>query len=309
MRKEAVPIQIKMLQSFLKLCQERNISKASKGLYISQQGLSRQMQMMERELGVQLFERGPSGLTLTEAGGLLRPYLQHAWSSYEEGLAALEHYRMQQNGTVQVGLCHGVTLALGLDFILKFRAAYPEIQIKLQELQDGDCLDMLLHGELDAAFLVEPFDLKPFSSFPVFACESCAVLHKDHPLSQKRQGLLIKDLDAQPVLIVGTQYHMRRMFDAECRLRDIHPNILLATGEITGYLNLPLEQPGVIALSVQSLCRNIDPQLVVLPILDLSQWRIQFCAKRESLPSQATRTFARYIKSSFGESMLSKGAQ
>ena len=67
-------MQMRAIESFLALYEDRSFSKASRRLYITQQGLSRQIQALEKELGRQLFTRGRLGSEPTETAHLLYPY-------------------------------------------------------------------------------------------------------------------------------------------------------------------------------------------------------------------------------------------
>ena len=76
-------MQINFLKSFLVLYQELNLSKACKRLYITQQGLSKQIQSLEKELNVVLFIRSKKGVTPTEIASKLYPYYLNIYDLYQ----------------------------------------------------------------------------------------------------------------------------------------------------------------------------------------------------------------------------------
>lgn len=73
-------IETRLLQYFLAVARERNITRAAESLFISQPTLSKQMMELEEQLGRQLFVRGRRKLTLTEEGEFLRDRAQETWS-------------------------------------------------------------------------------------------------------------------------------------------------------------------------------------------------------------------------------------
>ena len=85
-------MQLKVINSLVCLYQEQNISKASAKLYISQQGLSRQIQVLENELDVSLFTRSNTGVVPTEICKILYPHFKNMYDEYLLSQAELSDY-------------------------------------------------------------------------------------------------------------------------------------------------------------------------------------------------------------------------
>lgn len=118
-------MQMQHLQSFVLLCQEKNISKCSQKLHISQQGLSRQMKAMERELGTTLFIRTTKGVELTEECSLLLPGLKKTLEQYNQSLRELKDYQKNHQETLRISVCPGIKQLLGLEFFKEFQIHNP----------------------------------------------------------------------------------------------------------------------------------------------------------------------------------------
>lgn len=118
----------KSLQYFLILCQEKNFTKASERLYISQPSLTRQIQNLEKDLGCKLFIRGGRGLSLTPEGLLLRQRAQEILELSSKTREDLASFDKQVSGKISLGLaeCRASFEDLPV-FLENFSGKYPEV--------------------------------------------------------------------------------------------------------------------------------------------------------------------------------------
>ncbi|MDF3148982.1 LysR family transcriptional regulator, partial [Streptomyces sp. T21Q-yed] len=83
-------VHVRDLRYFTTVAEELHFTRAAERLYVSQPALSKQVRALERQLGVELFRRGPQGVSLTEAGTALLPHARRVLDAWAEGAAALE---------------------------------------------------------------------------------------------------------------------------------------------------------------------------------------------------------------------------
>ena len=84
-------MELRQIQYFIQLYKDRNITKASQSLFISQQGLSKSIAKLEEELGFSLFERSASGAVPTGSADRLYSYFEQVLVSYQKLSAEIEH--------------------------------------------------------------------------------------------------------------------------------------------------------------------------------------------------------------------------
>jgi DNA-binding transcriptional LysR family regulator len=94
---------IKQLRAFLTISETRNITKAAAMLNIVQPAVSRQIHLLEEELGVELFERGRHGMSLTQEGKVLEDYARRALKEIEAAKMELTSKDGALKGTVHIG--------------------------------------------------------------------------------------------------------------------------------------------------------------------------------------------------------------
>ncbi|MFV0466871.1 MAG: LysR family transcriptional regulator [Lachnospiraceae bacterium] len=290
---------ITLVSSFVYLCEYKNISAASKHLNISQQGLSKQLITLESELGVSLFERTNSGVKLTKCGEHLEPVFRSMLENYNEVLNISQKYNKKNNNTIRLGLGHGVTSAIGLDFLTAFQISNPDIEVDVIELYDDECHEALLHDMLDFAFLVKPFSTSNLDVDPVYSDVPCAIINANHPYASTKKALCIKDLHGEPLLILSKKYAMRKRFDELCSQNDVKPHILFSTNSVSSYIDLA-KDTCAIALVVRFLTKYlVSENVVVVPLEDGPLYEVCFCRRKDQESTKFFRIFNKFVKNYF----------
>ncbi len=143
---------IRQLKYFVAVADARNFTRASEQLHIAQPPLSRQIQLLEEELGVKLLLRNSRPLRLTEAGRVF----------YEQALQILNRVDQLKTATRQIGLQQRQTLSIGFvastlygglpTIVRKLRQHYPDVDIQLVELTSMQQFPALKSGRIDIGF-------------------------------------------------------------------------------------------------------------------------------------------------------------
>lgn len=287
-------MQIQHLQSFVLLCQEKNISKCSQKLHISQQGLSRQMKAMERELGTTLFIRTTKGVELTEECSVLLPGLKKALDMYNQSLRELKDYQKNHQETVRISVCPGIKQLLGLEFFKEFQNHNPGIRLKTEFHSDLECEEALYHGKADAAFLDWPEHSEDYDTYLVVKSPLVAVMRKDHELSQK-DSISMEELAGMNVYIPDDSHRMTQRFIQHWPAFYKSVIIDFTTNEYESfYRDLPKNNNGI-ALTFRFLCNELDPELTVVPIKEESFVKLFYCVRKDHPKSLALELFSDYV--------------
>lgn len=146
----------KRLGYFAQVAEHGSLSKTASTIGIAQPSLSRQMRLLEEELGVELFKREPRGMTLTEAGDLL--YSRVAGPLREIGHAIYEVRSLQSRngGSVILGMPPSMIQVLAGSLAKRVATFAPRLSLRLVDGFSGHLLDWLERGDLDAAILYGP---------------------------------------------------------------------------------------------------------------------------------------------------------
>ena len=145
---------LKLLQYIVAISEHKSISKAAEIMFISQSGLNQQLIRLERELGLQLFDRDKHHLQLTQAGKI---YVENAKSILQlqkNTYRMLSDLKDNRTGDIEMGLTleHGIDLFTSV--FQEFNQHYPGINFRLQECHVAKQHELLSSGELDLGIVM-----------------------------------------------------------------------------------------------------------------------------------------------------------
>lgn len=192
-------MELRQIQYFIQLYKDLNITKASKNLYISQQGLSKSVSRMEEELGFLLFERNTSGVIPTEEAAALYTHFSKIAASYHELLLAIDNIR--HNRVLKIAAFHGFALSCDVDLFSEYKKRNPDAHLHYEEKANSDLPSYLIAQKADIAFMLAPIPKKLVSLQKVRQEPVYLVLDERHPLAS-RKNIFITDLYDQQLLLL-----------------------------------------------------------------------------------------------------------
>jgi DNA-binding transcriptional LysR family regulator len=197
-----------------------SMSAAAEALHVSQPALSQALAELGRRLNVPLFERVGRGRRLTEAGVEVLRYAEETLAGAETLAQRLERLRSGAGGTLRVGMIDAASLYVLPHVLTTFRAAHPDVELKLVVDASEALLDRLRAFELDLAFVVGPVDEADVSS--------TAVLRE--PLHVYAPADDTTDVSAARWVLYPEGSRTRRIIDAAFARAGIVPTVALESG-------------------------------------------------------------------------------
>lgn len=185
-------MELRQIQYFLQLYEERNITKASQSLFISQQGLSKSIHKLEREIDLLLFERTPSGVIPTKAADQLYPLFVDMINGYHRLTSEIHHIRKER--ILQIIAPLGFAAATDKELFSEYGRLYPENPTRYQEADKETIISSMKKREVDIAFMPTPIPDEFQSHQVVGRSPIYAVMSSNHPLA-KKERVTIPDLE------------------------------------------------------------------------------------------------------------------
>lgn len=176
------------LRYFIAAAEDLSISAAAKRLHVTQPALSRQIAVLEAELGVGLFDRIRKRIYLTDAGRFFLPKARQIVCDAETGAQQLREQFGKARRTLRLGFLTPFLDDLVAPAVREFRQRHPKAQVSLFELPPRAQLDRLRNHELDAAILgnISESDRAFFTTRTLSRHKMAAVLPEDHALAGKK---------------------------------------------------------------------------------------------------------------------------
>lgn len=174
---------IKRIEYFLRIAELGSLNRATEYLRISQPSLSRQMRLLEEELGVQLFRRHRRGMQLTPEGEELRDRLAIPIRQVRLALQDMKSLSSKAGGTVTIGMMANTAYMFAGRLAQRVRRLNPNITLKVVEEYAGSFVKSLEAGKLDIALIPGPSSHWQFSTEPVLVEDLMLVGAADCSLS------------------------------------------------------------------------------------------------------------------------------
>ena len=146
---------VPQLRTILHVAELGSLSKAADRLRIAQPALSRQVRLLEDELGIRLFDRHGRGMVVTEAGQEVLRHAQRIMQELDEIRATVADEDAPLRGHVSIGMPPTVSDILSVPLVSAFQARHPEAKLRIVSAYTGYLLDWLHRGELDVAIMYE----------------------------------------------------------------------------------------------------------------------------------------------------------
>lgn len=192
-------MELRVLNYFLMVAKEENITKAAALLHISQPSLSRQMMQLEEELGVKLFRRSNHSIVLTDEGLLLKRRAQEILSLAEKTKREFSQGE-SLSGEIVIGSGEYKSTKLLADIIASFREKYPLVRFEIYSGNSDNIKERIEGGILDLGLLLEPVDIGKYDFLRFPGKEQWGILvSEDTELAQK-EVVCPKDLAGTQVI-------------------------------------------------------------------------------------------------------------
>lgn len=198
-------IETRLLSYFLTVARERNITNAAKALHITQPTLSRQMTLLEDEIGAKLFVRDSRPLSLTEEGLLLRRRAEEILELLEKTEAEISAQEEQVEGAVTIGCGELASAKLLMELIAAFSQQYPRVAFDVYTATADRIKRRMDDGLTDVGLLLEPVDMDQYEYIRMPIKERWVALVPSGVPLARREHVTAKDLAGIPVILPSRQ--------------------------------------------------------------------------------------------------------
>ena len=189
------------LSCFIAVAEELHFGRAAERLHMTQPPLSRQIQQLENELGVQLVDRTTRSVTLTPAGVAFLPDARRILQLAEGAALTIKRVPAGDLGTVVIGFTAASAHAVLPCLLDKAREQLPDVKLELREMVSAVQIEGLMTGELDLGMARPPLKRPGIVSRPLLHEQLIAALPAAHPLVDITRQLTLNDLDGQDVIM------------------------------------------------------------------------------------------------------------
>lgn len=243
-----------------------NVSATAESLYTSQPGISKQVRMLEDELGVQIFGRSGKHLThVTDAGQEIIKIAQLMLSQVEAIKTVAGEYTQPDQGKLNIATTHTQARYALPRMIKEFMQRYPNVSLHMHQGSPEQISEAAAKGRADFAIATEALHLyQDLIMLPCYHWNRSIIAPPDHPLGQLEQ-VSITDLGNYPIVTYVHGFTGRSELDRAFSEAGIHPNVVFTATDadvIKTYVRMGL---GVGVIASMAIDSSQDADLLKIP--------------------------------------------
>lgn len=193
----------RQLKYFVAVAEAENIGRAAVRLHISQPPLTRQIQQLEEEMGVRLFDRTPRGVTLTDAGSLLLSEAKNLLALFEQTSERVKRAAQGQLGRLDIAIFGSAILDFIPKLILSFRQLHPDVRVVLHNMDKTEQIEALRQRRITVGFNRILEQAPDITTELVMTEPLFLAINRHHPLSRESQ-IPFAALAEQPLVVFPT---------------------------------------------------------------------------------------------------------
>ncbi len=273
-------MELRHLKYYVAVVEEQSYTKAAERLFISQPPLSRQIQNLELELGVQLFERGSRPVKTTEVGQFLYLHAVKLLANAEEIKTMTQRVGTAEK-TLTIGFVGSLLYGLLPKIVYLFRQQQPQLKIELTEMNTKLQIDALKEGKIDVGFGRLRISDPAIRRILLRDEPLMVAVHAQHHLASTEKGLYLSNLVDENLFIFPN--HSKPNFSTQIRSlfyeHGLDPSNLVEIREVQLALGLVAADEGICIIPQSARAIQI-PNLKFIPLLDNAAVSPVFLAMR-----------------------------
>lgn len=283
---------LSQLRTFLAVAELGSLSKASGRLRIAQPALSRQIRLLEEELGVRLFDRHGRGMVPTANGQDLIPRASRVLADLEDLRLSAAGAGAELSGHIAIGLPPTIADLVSVALVESFLTRFPKVTVQLVTAFSGYLQDWLFRGEVDFAVLHDPQTTRTLRAEPLMreslfligAADAGLTLHRPVPFA---------DVVREPLLLPSGRQGLRATLDKVARDAGVGFHVRVETDSYAALKELVRQGHGRTILPLAPIHTDLEAgRLTAAPITDPEPTRTLVLAYPSDRPVSRLARFA-----------------
>jgi DNA-binding transcriptional LysR family regulator len=264
-------MELRHLRYFVAVAEELHFGRAADRVHIAQPPLSRQIALLEEEIGVRLFERTKRRVQLTHAGKVFLEEARRILALSDEAAQAARRAERGEIGRLVVAFVVSAAYMFVPLVLRAFRKRFPDVELILRELTTEQQLDALHDSSIHVGFLRQPTRTEALSFETVLREPFMLAVPSDHPLASE-EGVELENLAEEPFVMFsrqqGATFH--DLILSACANAGFSPKVAQEGTQIPTVLGLVSVGIGV-ALAPASVLNLRIPRVTYKPLIGLTQ--------------------------------------
>ena len=290
-------MELRHLEYFVSVAEERHFTRAAERLLVSQSGLSASIRALERELGAKLFVRTTRSVELTGAGRALLSEATRALASVRAAREAVAAVQGLLRGTLSVGTEQCIAGVHVPELLARFREEHPQVEIRLRQAGSAQLAESVAAGRLDLAFVAlcgpppQGVRLLPLTEEPLIL-----LCHPGHALAGGQEARWA-ELKGEALVDFQLDWGVRQLTERTFAAAGIERQVALEVNDVHSMIELVEQGLGVAVVPRHFARKPQASGLCAVPLTEGPQpvWEVSVALPAGDAASPAARKLCAYL--------------
>ncbi|WP_018663859.1 LysR family transcriptional regulator [Heyndrickxia acidiproducens] len=282
-------MELRQLFYFIEVAKREHVTKAADELHVAQSAISRQISLLEAELGVELFLREGRNVKLTPIGKVFLEHAEKVVQEIEKAKKRMNEFLNPEAGLIRLGFSTGLSVQSFSAFLAQFREGHPNLQYQFIQGTPNDLIRLIESGELDIALTAPvPTDHPAVAGDVLYMEKLMLLFHRGHWLADE-PIIRLGQLKAERFITFRPGFSIREMLVNACQQAGFEPSIAFEGEDMETIKGLVASGTGVAILPEPALLFNLSKEIITAEISDYHFTRpvgVIVPKKREMAPSE-----------------------
>jgi DNA-binding transcriptional LysR family regulator len=224
-------LDVRQLEMFRAVAEEGGFTRAAQRLHVSQSAVSRQVKLLEEELGVLLLHRTGKGVSITGQGELLLKAANRIHRDLQDVAWQISETQKLQRGLLSLGGGMTVCMYVLPRLLKRFRSLYQDVELRVTSGTSEAILRLVRNHQVDLGLLTLPIVAPDLEVHPVLKEEMVVVTAPRHPLSRERT-VEPRSLARFPFILFERGSNTRKILDEFFLEQEIAPSVAMETENV-----------------------------------------------------------------------------
>lgn len=236
------------LKSFLAIVKYNHFTLASQELYISQSSISKHIKSLEKELGVELFNRQHRNIRLTDAGEEFYKFAKKTMADYENILYEMKKHTCEESSSISIGVLDTMVEYGIASLIADFQKQYPFIQVDLIERSNHKIIEYLNNSTINLGFINSNYEHRGNLNLRKLINDDLVLVTSKQHIFSSKSSIDIFDTSKEKYICVNGDYYLHNVFLNTWGNLNYFPNTLYIDSQTKTLLALVSENIGITLL-------------------------------------------------------------
>ncbi len=293
---------LRQLRYFIAIASAKSLSRASVAVGVTQSALTRQLQLLEEELGLPMLLRTGHGVTLTEAGERFLESATDIMDRTDGAVREMQALGKTTAGSVVLGIPPMLAESLLVPLVTRFNQDFPDVSLRVRDAISGYVLEWLISGQVDVAVVYNAPKRAKLAMETLISDELMLVGAAGHGAVQTDAPIDLAEALTLPLVLPSPMHGLRDVIDSAAALISVPPNILLEVEGMHSLIRVAEEGYAYTFLPFGSVSYQVSRGLLaVRPIVNPPLPSVLSVAMSTKRPAtKAMKQLYRYIREDVG---------